>query len=91
MDSQAAGREFWQGLPTYIKEVALGLFAHRAVFAVFQIVSIRLKRRSVIKILVGIVYTYIGLVLFLTGANIGFMPAGYYLAPPWPRCPTTGC
>ena len=31
------------------------------------------------KILVGIVYTYIGLVLFLTGVNIGFMPAGNYL------------
>ena len=25
------------------------------------------------------VYTYIGLVLFLTGANVGFMPAGNYL------------
>ena len=27
----------------------------------------------------GLVYTYIGLVLFLTGANVGFMPAGHYL------------
>ncbi len=25
---------------------------------------------------VGFIYTYLGLVLFLTGANIGFMPAG---------------
>jgi hypothetical protein len=25
---------------------------------------------------VGLIYTYIGLVLFLTGANVGFMPAG---------------
>ena len=42
-------------------------------------VSIRLKRRPLIKIGVGILYTFIGLVLFLTGANIGFMPAGHYL------------
>ena len=32
-----------------------------------------------IKILVGILYTYIGLVLFLTGVNVGFMPVGNYL------------
>ena len=31
------------------------------------------------KIVVGILYTYIGLVLFLTGVNVGFMPAGNYL------------
>ena len=79
MDSQEAGREFWQGLPAYMKEVALGLLPIVLFFAVFQIASIRLKRRPVIKILVGIVYTYIGLVLFLTGANVGFMPAGYFL------------
>ena len=38
-----------------------------------------MKKRSLIKIIVGLVYTYIGLVLFLTGANVGFMPAGNYL------------
>ena len=79
MDSQQAGREFLQGLPAYIEEVALGILPILLFFAVFQLASIRLKRRQVIKILVGMGYTYIGLVLFLTGANIGFMPAGYYL------------
>lgn len=78
-DSQDAGQQFLQGLPAYMEEVALGLIPIVLFFAVFQLVSIRLKRRAVIKILVGIVYTYIGLVLFLTGANVGFMPAGYYL------------
>lgn len=32
-----------------------------------------------IKIGIGLVYTYAGLVLFLTGVNVGFMPAGNYL------------
>ena len=27
----------------------------------------------------GLLYTYVGLVLFLTGANVGFIPAGNYL------------
>ena len=86
-DSQAAGQEFLQGLPAYMKEVALGLLPIAVFFAVFQLVSIRLKRRSVIKILVGIGYTYIGLVLFLTGSNVGFMPAGYYLGQTLARLP----
>ena len=29
--------------------------------------------------MIGLVYTYLGLVLFLTGVNVGFMPAGNYL------------
>ena len=78
-DSQDVGAQFLQGLPDYMKEVALGLLPIILFFAVFQLASIRLKRRAVIKIIVGIGYTYVGLVLFLTGANIGFMPAGNYL------------
>ena len=35
---------------------------------------LKLKRRSLLKIAVGIIYTYIGLVLFPTGVNVGFMP-----------------
>lgn len=29
--------------------------------------------------MIGILYTYVGLVLFMTGVNVGFMPAGNYL------------
>ena len=78
-DSQDAGREFLNGLPAYMEEVALGLLPIVVFFALFQMISIRLKKRAVIKIIVGMVYTYIGLVLFLTGVNVGFMPAGYFL------------
>ena len=77
--SQEAGLLFAEGLPDYMKEVALGLLPIILFFTAFQLISIRLKRRSVIKIVVGIAYTYVGLVLFLTGANVGFMPAGYFL------------
>ena len=38
-----------------------------------------MKKKALIKILIGLAYTYIGLVLFLTGVNVGFMPAGNYL------------
>ena len=36
-------------------------------------------KRTLVKIAIGILYTYIGLVLFLTGANVGFLPTGNYL------------
>jgi hypothetical protein len=43
------------------------------------VISLRLKKKKVLKIVVGILYTYVGLVLFLTGVNVGFLPAGNYL------------
>ena len=48
-------------------------------FGVFQAVALRLDKRTLGRIAVGLAYTYVGLVLFLTGANVGFMPAGNYL------------
>ena len=44
-----------------------------------QFLVLRLSKRKLFQIGMGLVYTYIGLVLFLTGANVGFMPAGHYL------------
>ena len=70
---------FQDGLPTYMKEIALSLLPITALFGAFQAVFLRLSLRTLKKIGVGLVYTYAGLVLFLTGANVGFMPAGNYL------------
>lgn len=47
-----------------------------AVYAVFQLVSRRYKKRQRLKISVGFIYTFIGLVLFLCGVNVGFAPVG---------------
>ena len=47
-----------------------------AIFVVFQLFTRRFLKHEVLRISVGLIYTYIGLVLFLTGANVGFMPAG---------------
>ena len=50
-------------------------------FAVFQVISLRLSRKKILKIVVGILYTYVGLrAVFLSGANVGFMPAASYLS-----------
>ena len=78
-DSVELWNLFAHGLPEYIKEIAVSLLPIVVFFGLFQIFTLRLSGRALKKILVGLVYTYIGLVLFLTGANVGFMPAGNYL------------
>ena len=78
-DSRALWQMFQEGFPTYMEEVAVCLAPIAAFFAVFQVISLKLKRKKVLKIVVGILYTDVGLVLFLTGVNVGFMPAGSYL------------
>lgn len=70
---------FHRGFPTYIAEIAVSLFPIVLFFGLFQLAVLKLSRRTLSKMLVGLVYTYIGLVLFMTGVNVGFMPAGNYL------------
>ena len=65
--------------PTYCKEIATSLLPIVLMFGVFQLVALKLDRRTLGRIGVGLAYTYIGLVFFLTGANVGFIPAGNYL------------
>ncbi len=70
---------FHQGFPTYIIEIAVSLFPIVLFFGLFQLAVLKLSRRTLSKMLIGLAYTYIGLVLFMTGVNVGFMPAGNYL------------
>ncbi len=65
--------------PTYLKEIAVSLLPIVVFFGLFQLVSRDINKRSLIKIGIGLIYTYVGLVLFLTGVNVGFMPAGNFL------------
>lgn len=65
--------------PTYMKEIAVSLLPIVIFFAIIQFIVRDITKKTVIKITIGLTYTYIGLVLFLTGVNVGFMPAGNYL------------
>ncbi|HML46477.1 MAG TPA: DUF1538 domain-containing protein, partial [Clostridia bacterium] len=63
----------------YVKEVAAALSPIAIFYAVYQYFALKLAKQQKVKIIVGIVYTFLGLVIFLTGVNVGFMPAGTYL------------
>ena len=78
-DSGILWNYFSHGFPEYIKEIAVSLLPIIIFFGFFQIISLKLKKKTLFKIIMGLLYTYIGLVLFLTGVNVGFMPAGNYL------------
>lgn len=71
--------EFAVEIPHYAKEVCISLLPIVAMFFIFQRVSHRYQRRQRLRIMVGFGYTYIGLVLFLCGVNVGFAPVGAML------------
>ncbi len=72
-------RTFWIELPHYAKEVFVSLMPIVAVYIIFQLVSKKYQKRQRIRVVVGFIYTYIGLVLFLCGVNVGFAPVGTLL------------
>ncbi len=77
--SQELGLLFLRTIPTYLREIALAMLPIILIFGVFQIVSLKLERRTLLRIGTGLLYTYAGLVIFLTGVNAGFLPTGTFL------------
>ena len=74
-----AAAAFMHALPEYAKEVAVAIVPIAAMFALFQLIRRRFHVAQIRRIVVGLIYTYLGLVLFLTGVNEGFMAAGYLI------------
>ncbi len=70
---------FLDAIPTYMHEVLMALAPIIAFFYLFNFFIIKLGKRALTRITVGLIFTYVGLVLFLTGVNVGFMPVGNYL------------
>lgn len=67
---------FFDKIPTIAGEIVLALSPVLIIFLVFQKLYFHLDKRHVQKILKGLIYMFIGLVLFLTGVNAGFMDVG---------------
>ena len=83
-DSISLAALFTGAFPTYFKEIAISILPIVLFYFIFRFIHLRIhrmnkNRRSARRILVGLLYAYLGLVLFLTGSNVGFMPAGAYL------------
>jgi len=70
---------FFHAFPEYFSHVAVALFPIVIAFIIFQVIFLKLPKSQLIKMTVGVIYTYVGLVIFLTGVNIGFLPAGNFI------------
>lgn len=64
---------------TTMKDVAIALALIVLFFVILQIFCLKLPKKKLIRIAVGILYTFLGLVIFLTSVHIGFLPIGYKL------------
>ena len=62
-----------------LKEVGIALGLIVAFFIILQIFVLKLPKKKLWQIAVGIGYTFFGLVIFLTAVSVGFMPIGFKL------------
>ena len=70
------GKDYLHALPEYLWEVTMALLPIVVFFLIFQVISLKLRKLPFMRIVIGILYTYLGLVLFLTGVNVGFSSLG---------------
>lgn len=67
---------FIVNIPEILREVSLALLPLVIMFVVFQIFLLKLPRKQVSRIIMGFIYSFVGLVIFLLGVKGGFMGAG---------------
>ena len=79
MDTVAIGRSYLHTLPHEVVNVVMALLPIVVFFLIFQAVALHLRRIPFMKIIIGLGVTLVGLVLFLTGANVGFQALGMQL------------
>ena len=71
--------EYLKSLLTVTKEVTIALGLVIGFFFAVNIIILHLPMKKIKRMLIGIFFTYIGLIIFLTAVNVGFMPIGYKL------------
>jgi len=77
--TQDVAKLFFNELSIYFEEVLIAVVPLFAMFLIFQFMTRRFKRRQIKQMMVGYLYTFVGLVLFLLGVNVGFIPVGYFI------------
>ena len=67
---------FLHAIPHLAYEIFLALTPIVLIFLIFQKIKFKVSKKSLRKIMFGILFTFIGLVIFLVGVNAGFMEVG---------------
>lgn len=71
------GSAFWHLLLETCVDVAKSLLLMVGFFAILQKFVLHLPKQKIVQILFGIIFAFVGLVMFLMAVTIGFMPIGY--------------
>ena len=66
--------------------LALGLVV--AFFFILQFAVLKLPKRKILQIIIGIAYTFFGLVIFLVAVEVGFVPIGFKIGQQMANNPT---
>lgn len=74
---QAGAGEIFHEVALKCKEVAIAILPIVAFFFILQFLFLKLPKKRIIQIIVGVFYTFFGLVVFLAAVTIGFMPIGF--------------
>ena len=67
----------WDDLIRTMGEVGKSLILIVLFFVILQFLILKLPKHQLISIGLGILFTFLGLVIFLTSVAVGFMPVGY--------------
>ena len=79
LNSQQMGWSFISAIPGIVKDVLMGLLPILIFFLIYQLLTVKVQKKEMAQIFIGAGYTFVGMMLFLVGVNVGFMPVGSYL------------
>jgi hypothetical protein len=68
--------EYMSNLPIFLFDVTVAILPVACAFIIFQALTRKFGKRQVVKTAVGFGFTFLGLVMFLIGVNVGFLPMG---------------
>lgn len=70
-------QEFFHVFFNKTKEVTIALGLVVAFFFIINFIFLKLPKKKNMQIIIGTIFTYVGLIIFLTSVEIGFMPIGF--------------
>lgn len=62
-----------------LKEVLISLLPIIVLFIIFCLVTRNVRKKQIIKVMIGLPITLIGLTLFFIGVNVGYLPIAYLI------------
>ena len=87
LNSQEMGFSFVSSMPGIMKDVLMGLLPIIAFFLIYQLFTEKVQKKELLQIFIGAGYIFVGMLLFLVGVNVGFMPVGSYLGETFANLP----